>query len=219
MTKVMDLFEDGGLKDQKLIKKQLISAPEVKQHHLQPLCWLPESVQESLLDSVLNEREEANEYRQLELMKKAFVKCTNSRSWEYAESTYPSFVSNLDKFVTLKFSKHDEIPEVFKTFCQAAINSKKCANSSQIKKIGDFHITLVQGNMESVSMEQIKKVDDLYAGAQFILTSVPKVCSIHYRHNMVCCVITRVGGATCSGPHARRGPKHNYYTAKTKFSL
>ena len=188
VTKVMDLFEDGSLKDQKLIKKHLISAPEVKQHHLQPLCRLPESVQGSLLDSVLDEesslkemKEKANKYQQLESMKKAFVRCTNSRSWEYAESTYPSFVNSLDQFADMKFSKHDEIPEL----CQAAINSKKCANSSQVKKIGDFHITLVQGNMESVSMEQIKKVDDLYAGAQFILTSIPKVHAhvnnIHHR--------------------------------------
>ena len=45
VTQVMDNFENGGLKDQKLNKKHLISMPEVKQHHLQPLCRLPKEIQ------------------------------------------------------------------------------------------------------------------------------------------------------------------------------
>ena len=75
-SKVTIVMEDGSLKDQKLTKKHLIFAPEVKHHHLQPLCWLPESVQGNLLDVVLDEelslnkmKEKANKYRQLELIK------------------------------------------------------------------------------------------------------------------------------------------------------
>ena len=41
VTEVIDFFEDDVLKDQKLNKKHAISAPELRQHHLQPLCRLP----------------------------------------------------------------------------------------------------------------------------------------------------------------------------------
>lgn len=44
-TKVMDKFEDGGLKDQKLQKKHLMSKPELMQQHFQPIQALPSTFQ------------------------------------------------------------------------------------------------------------------------------------------------------------------------------
>ena len=76
------MYKEGSLKDQKLNEKHLISAPELKQCHLQPLCRLPENIQSDLLASVNNKElslkemeEKANAYRQLQMVKKTFVRC------------------------------------------------------------------------------------------------------------------------------------------------
>ena len=84
VAKVVNFFEDGRLKNQKLNKKHPICAPEIKQHHLQPLYQLPPKMQSNLLNAVINEsyilfkemKEKADEYCQMN--KNAFVKCTNS---------------------------------------------------------------------------------------------------------------------------------------------
>ena len=185
VTKVIDFFEAGVLKDQKLNKKHAISAPELKQHHLQPLCRLPSKIQSNLLDAVINKtyslkemKVKADEYRQMEHIKKAFVKCTNSMSWECAESMYPNFTNNLSQFKSLIFRKPNEIPEVFKTYCQAALNSKSddlTGTSINVKKVGDFRITLIKGQIQSMSLREIRDVDKLYNGAHLILTNVSKV--------------------------------------------
>ena len=84
-----DKYEEGGLKDQKFNKKSLIALPEIKQHHFQPLTHLPMDIQLDLIDEVLDEnisliemKEKACNYRQQQLIKKAFIKLTNKRTWE-----------------------------------------------------------------------------------------------------------------------------------------
>lgn len=44
-TTVMDMYESGKVKGQKLSKKQLASHPEFKQQYLQPIQSLPSSFQ------------------------------------------------------------------------------------------------------------------------------------------------------------------------------
>jgi hypothetical protein len=73
-SSVMNMFEKGELKDQKLNKKHLTAAPELKQHHLQPLCRLPENIQTELLDLMIEKelslkemKDKADHFRQLEV--------------------------------------------------------------------------------------------------------------------------------------------------------
>lgn len=44
-VKIMDAFEAGELKDQRLSKKQLMAKPEFKQQNLQPVQSLPPAFQ------------------------------------------------------------------------------------------------------------------------------------------------------------------------------
>ena len=94
---VMDGFEDGQLKDQKLSRKQNISKPEFRQQYIQPIQCLPADFQLEKLQLVVDKKiplsqlkEESSKYRSMESIKKAFQSVTN--------------VSSLDEAV--RFSSH-----------------------------------------------------------------------------------------------------------------
>ncbi len=125
----MTMYEDGALKDQKLNKKQLISAPEFKQHLLQPLHHLQAEFQASVLDKVINTevslkemKDKAASFRALEAVKRAFVRCTNSQTWVDAVERFPTFTTEvrLAQFSRLGFStQHSRrvqviLPECYK---------------------------------------------------------------------------------------------------------
>ena len=54
MQTVMNMYEDGAMKDQKLNKKHLIVVPEFKQHLLQPLHNLKPSLQSATLQRIID---------------------------------------------------------------------------------------------------------------------------------------------------------------------
>ena len=73
MQTVMNMYEDGDLKDQKLNKKQLTAVPEFKQHHMQLLHNLKDSFQSAILQRVIDKeislkkmKDEADKFRALE---------------------------------------------------------------------------------------------------------------------------------------------------------
>ena len=51
---VMNMFEDGEMKNQKISKKNLCSTPRMKQNHFVPLHHLDTCFQETALDKVLS---------------------------------------------------------------------------------------------------------------------------------------------------------------------
>ena len=53
---VMDGFEDGRLKDQKLSRKQNISKPEFRQQYIQPIQCLPADFQLQKLQLVVDKK-------------------------------------------------------------------------------------------------------------------------------------------------------------------
>lgn len=86
---VMNAYENGDLKDQKLNQKQLLSAPEFKQHLLQPIHNLPKSFQVDVLEDVLAKHISLQEmkvssvtFRSMEVIKKIFVHVTSSKNWK-----------------------------------------------------------------------------------------------------------------------------------------
>ena len=182
------MYEQGKLKDQKLNRKQLRAAPEFKQHHFQSLHTLDTSFQQSILEKVadgemtLSEmKEAAAHYRSMEQIKRGFIRCTNSRNWEAAVSVYPSFASEerLDKFIVFDLKKG--IPDVFRTYCQTAIDSisdngpQNERRASMTFKVGEVAVHLVEGDLTKLSAQDIKKVHPPYSGAHLILTQIQNV--------------------------------------------
>ena len=136
--KIIDLFEDGKLKNQKLNKKSLVSKPEFKQHHFQCLHNLNPSFQQDILEEVVNcnitledMKREAIEYRALENIRKAFTKCTNS-TWDEAIERYPRHTNDnrLRQFLGLNYINN--MPDSFRSYCQSAIRGEQLQANDNI---------------------------------------------------------------------------------------
>ena len=81
--KIMDLYEKGELRGQKLNRKQMLSTPEFKQHILQPLHNLPTQFQHKVLEDVLHKdislqemKTSAVKFWAMEAIRKSFVRLT-----------------------------------------------------------------------------------------------------------------------------------------------
>lgn len=178
---MMDMYEDGALKDQKLNKKHLTSIPEFKQHLLQPIHHLNVDFQLDVLQKVIDGdlslkelKAEAITFRALEAIRQAFIRCTNLQSWDDAIKKYQAFTSEdrLMQFVKLDF-RHC-IPDTFKAYCQSALNSEM-PTFGNVRVIEGVRVALVNGTLMSVSTHDLREVDSTYTGAQLILASVPEV--------------------------------------------
>ena len=130
-VKVMNMFENG---EKKLSKKNLCSTPRMEQNHFVPLDT---SFQESALEKVLCKELSLNElkihcqtYRALVEVRKNFMKCTNSDTWEEVERRFGTYAEEkrLMQFVTLPFT--NDIPQVFKDYCQAALTMTTTESSA-----------------------------------------------------------------------------------------
>lgn len=69
-------------------------------------------------------KEEARKYRDLKVIKSAFCKSTNTRSWKEAQERFPLYASEdkLSQFLKLDFCK--STPEAFKSFCHSVLQSE-----------------------------------------------------------------------------------------------
>ena len=179
-----DKYEEGSLKDQKLNKKSLLALPEIKQHHFQPLTHLPMDIQLHLIDEVLNEnislkemKEKTCHYRQQQLIKKAFIKLTNKRTWEEVTESFPLYAvdDKLDKFFGLDFK--NTIPDAFRNFCQSALNSSLASAAKENCKTTALghRIVLVPATIHDITSETILEIDNKYIGAHVILVNMIKV--------------------------------------------
>ena len=108
--KVMDLYERGELKGQRLSRKGLISKPEFKQQYFAAIQSLPQSFQLLCLAKVAkkeysleNLKKAAKEFRSMQTIQKAFCRCTNTVTWEEACDRFPHFTDSarLRQFVGL----------------------------------------------------------------------------------------------------------------------
>ena len=63
-------------------------------------------------------------------LKTTFVKVTNSKSWEDAQKEFPKFANEdrLHQFTSLTWT--NDVPQLFTTYCQEAVDSKKDSPSS-----------------------------------------------------------------------------------------
>lgn len=106
--KVMDMFEEVGLKGQKLKMSSLVSKPEFKQFYLAPIRSLDQLDQEKVLSKLIDGelslpelRSECQRLKNMYALKAAFARLTNSGSWETAELKFPVYANEeqLTKFL------------------------------------------------------------------------------------------------------------------------
>ena len=183
----MDLFENHKLKDQKMqCGLKIITKPEIKQQYLAPIRCLNINDQLSLLLRCKNKelsltemKKEAEILKRLEILKKSFVKFTNSKSWEDAQTHYQPFASDceLKKFAKLDVSK--EIPQSFVNFCRKAKVSRESGQAGtedHVFKYGQLIACTLQANASEISGQMITSSFQNFHGADMILLSIPEVC-------------------------------------------
>ena len=122
---------------------------------------------------------EANKLKQQMALKSAFVKLTNSETWERAQEMFPHFATEeqLTRFLNIDLKK--SIPKTFSDFCHRA----KCS-TAQYEASGIGHL-MIRGNTVSTLVSSItelngnliKQVDPTFTGASLILSSLPNVAS------------------------------------------
>jgi len=183
-VKIMDLFEEGEIKGQKLSTRQLTCKPEFKQQYLQPVQCLPDSFKLRVLTSVAEKdmsfselKRAASDYRAEQAVQKAFCKCTNT-TWEGARRRYPTFTTQdrLRQFLDLNFSK--QMPQAFVAYCQAAMHAESCVE--QTAMVGVYthhgvHAYVVEKDILTLSYSDIRNVCPSFMGAHLFLAHVPKV--------------------------------------------
>ena len=185
-VEIMEMCENGKLKDQKARCGVKAAKPEFKQQYLAPIRCLSLADQCDLLlrcrdkeISLVEMKKQAEMLKKLEMLKKAFVKLTNSRNWEDAKDRFQPFASEskLKKFATLETTK--EVPQSFVNFCRRVKTSRETGLSSiqdQITKHGELVAVTFQSNLSTISGQVIKAVYPDFSGADMILMSVPEVC-------------------------------------------
>ena len=186
----MDLFEAGKLKDQKAQCGLKTAKPEFKQHSLDLLRRLSLNDQCDLLLRCKNKeislaemKQEANILKRLETLKKTFVKLTNAKSWEDAETRFQPFasVNELKKFASLDVTK--EVPPSFANFCRRAKTSKQSQSfhiENQITKHKELIACTLHGNLCELSGHVIMSAYPDFRGADMILVFIPEVCTCSY---------------------------------------
>ena len=127
------------------------------------------------------------------------MRCTNSQSWDDATAKYSAFTNTdrLAQFTKLDFRHH--FPDIFKTYCQSALNLQNFANGS-VKLFNGVKVAVVRGALSEISTQQLKEVDSSYTGAELIVAKIPKVQSTY---NALC-------GWLCACIHIYLDQTHMY---------
>ena len=176
---VIEMYENGRLKNQKLSKKCMIVKPEFKQHNFQCLHNLSPEFQQEVLQEVINGtvsldemKKKANNFRSLVSIKKAFTKYTNS-TWDEAVERFPWHTEEerLATFLGLDFIK--KVPESFQAYCQAAVRGEQQQFNTMSHKGAAASVHMM--NVMEVSIAEFMEECPSYTGAHLILTMVPKV--------------------------------------------
>lgn len=183
---VMNRFEMGQLKSQKLNRKHLVSTPEFKQHLLQPLHHLDPQFQQSILQKIVDQgvslsemKKEASEFRSMCVIKSTFMRLTSCHSWDEAKEKFPAFTSaeRLSQYTSLDY-KH-AVPEVFRTFCQAALDSTATGSlsSSPMTRVdvNGVSVYLIEAKFSSISAQSLQRADTSYSGAHLMICNMPEV--------------------------------------------
>ena len=98
--------------DQKINFSKLVSKPDFKQHYITPIRGLPQNDQctffHKIIEISLSElKEHSTMLKSMTTLKTAFVKITNSESWDKAVESFPNYASeiNLKRFLGCDLKK------------------------------------------------------------------------------------------------------------------
>lgn len=101
------------------------------------------------------------------------MRLTGCKSWVDAEQTFPTFVTEgcLQQYCSLDFKK--SIPEVFRTFCQAALDSHQSEPRSSKRAstytLNGTSVVVIADHFRSTSAQQIQDFDPSFSGAHLII--------------------------------------------------
>lgn len=177
---VIDLYKQAKLKGQKLNLTNLLAKPEFKQQHLAPIRALDVDDQCQLLQKVIDRelslaelKSESSRIKQLHSLRIAFVRLTNAKSWEDANSSFPMYATDeqLLKFIHLDMKKC--IPKSFSDFCLRAKNSEithPSIEGSEEFKCNGGYARIIKEKLTEISGGKIKQVDPSFTGAHLALT-------------------------------------------------
>ena len=117
-------------------------------------------------------KRKAIEYRALENICKAFMKCTNF-TWDEAIERYPWHTNNrLRQFLSLNFINN--MPDSFCSCCRSAIRGEQLQANDNISFEGS-EAAIIQLPINEIRVATIQSAYATYSGANLILTYIPKV--------------------------------------------
>ena len=155
-------YSDGGyesLRGQKLNLATLISKPEFKQQYFAPIRSLDADDQADLLSKVVGGelslgelKTEAQERKQMKLLRTTFTKLTNCESWLDAQDRFPQY-AKLRQYLHIDLKK--ALPQSFIEFCTRA----KSAGSSEAT------VCIRYGSLSAIVLEG--KVNELNCPRQY----------------------------------------------------
>ena len=166
---------------------KLLSKPEFKQQYAAPIRALHENDQCVLLQQVAEKEISLNELKELAAAKKslyalktAFVKLTNSDTWERAAETFPNYATEtkLKRFLGCDLKKG--IPKLFQDFChQAKLSGTGIIPDSVISfdcNDGPLTINLIEGKLTGITGQVIQRSQPSFSGADLAVVLINEVC-------------------------------------------
>ena len=185
---VMDLFERAKLKGQRLNLSTLLAKPEFKQQYLAPIRALDEEVQVKLLTKLIDGeislqelKGEADKVKQFRALHTAFLRLTNTETWEEAKQKFPHFASDkqMEKFMLCDLKK--AVPKTFTDFCQRAKDSvaEELASEPELHpfsvSVGAVTITVVNSKVTEITGQKIRRSTRVFQGANLAVAQVQQV--------------------------------------------
>ena len=186
-VQVMDLFEQGRLKGQKINLGSLRSKPEFKQHHLIAIRTLPISDQIQILEQVINKEVTLSDMKailadtkNMQVLKTSFSKLTNCDSWENATQKYPLYANDtqLKRFMSCNVKKG--IPKSFEEFCQRAKLSSENGDIPEGESVFTFHpnsgfpttVRLICSNYLDINGRMLQGSQSTFAGIDLAIVTI-----------------------------------------------
>jgi len=189
LIQIMDLFEEGKLKGQKLNLSKLLSKPEFKQQYNVPKRALSEDDQCALLQRVVQKEISLNELKELSALKKSmytlktlFVKLTSS---DTAVEIFPTYATEakLSRFLGCGLKKN--IPKPFLNFCHLTKISEVGNSTTESDSIIIFDCNddlpvitnFIQGKLTDITGQKIQRTQPSFTGVDLAVVLIDKVCN------------------------------------------
>ena len=109
-------------------------------------------------------------------LKTTFVKITNSKSWDDAQNNFPKFANEdrLHQFTSLTWT--NDVPQLFTTYCQGAVDSKKDSPSSPnvhcLEHENGCRTTLIRCDWKAVTQTMVTASCPGFQGGNLLIAKI-----------------------------------------------